>query len=89
VTAPERTLGRCRTCPSDFNIERWEALKRWRLGRARERGVPAYLVFTDATLMAIVERGPSTLEELEEIPGIGEAKIEAYGSAVIGIVNAT
>jgi hypothetical protein len=39
--------------------------------------------------MAIVERGPSTLEELEEIPGIGEAKIEAYGSAVIGIVNAT
>jgi DNA helicase-2/ATP-dependent DNA helicase PcrA len=89
VTAPERTLGRCRTCPSDFSIERWEALKRWRLGRAREREVPAYLVFTDATLMAIVERGPSTMEELQEIPGIGQAKIEAYGSSVLGIVNAT
>ena len=89
VTAPERTLGRCRTCPSDFSIERWEALNRWRLGQAKDREVPAYLVLTDATLMAIVERGPSTIEELEEIPGVGPAKIEAYGSAVLGILKVT
>jgi DNA helicase-2/ATP-dependent DNA helicase PcrA len=89
VTAPERTLGRCRTCPSAFNVEQWEALKRWRVARAKEREVPAYVVFTDATLLAIVERQPSTMEELEDIPGIGPSKLEAYGDAVLGILAAT
>ena len=87
VTAPERTLGRCRTCPSDFDIERWEALKRWRLSVAKDRGVPAYVVFTDATLMAIVERQPSTLEELQEIPGIGPAKLDAYGALLLELIG--
>ncbi len=86
VTAPERTMGRCRTCPSDFNLEQWEALKRWRVSRAKEREVPAYLVFTDATLMAIVERQPASLEDLSEIPGVGPAKLELYGSAVLSIL---
>ena len=79
-------MGRCRTCPSDFNLEQWEALKRWRVSRAKEREVPAYLVFTDATLMAIVERQPASLEDLSEIPGFGPAKLELYGSAVLSIL---
>ena len=86
VTGPERTLGRCRTCPSDFDVELWEALKRWRVQAAKERGVPAYIVFTDATLMAVVERRPSTLEELGEVPGIGPAKLEAYGDVLLELL---
>jgi DNA helicase-2/ATP-dependent DNA helicase PcrA len=87
VTAPERTLGRCRTCPSDFNMELWEALKRWRLATAKEREVPAYVVFTDATLMAIVEQQPATLEALADITGIGPTKLDAYGSALLSILD--
>ena len=86
VTGPERTLGRCRSCPSDFDVELWEALKRWRVQAAKERGVPAYIVFTDATLMAVVERRPSTLEELGEVPGIGPAKLEAYGDVLLELL---
>jgi DNA helicase-2/ATP-dependent DNA helicase PcrA len=89
VTAPERTLGRCRSCPSQFDPELWEVLKRWRAARAKEREVPAYIVFTDVTLMAIVERQPSTMDELEEIPGIGRSKLEDYGEALLGILAPT
>ncbi|CAB4746981.1 unannotated protein [freshwater metagenome] len=51
--------------------------------------MPAYIVFTDVTLMAIVERQPSTMDELEEIPGIGRSKLEAYGEALLGILAPT
>ena len=86
MTGPERTLGRCRSCPSDFDVELWESLKRWRVQAAKERGVPAYIVFTDATLMAVVERRPSSLEELGEVPGIGPAKLEAYGEVLLELL---
>ncbi len=88
VTAPERTLGRCRTCPADFDAELWEQLRRWRSGVARTREVPAYVVCTDATLMAIVERRPATLDALADIPGIGPAKLEAYGAAILAELQA-
>lgn len=83
VTGPERTLGRCRTCPVDFDVDTWERLKAWRKAVAADRAVPAYVVCTDATLMAIVERRPSGLAELADIPGIGPAKLEAYGDAIL------
>ena len=63
-----------------------EALKLWRVQAAKERGVPAYIVFTDATLMAVVERRPSSLEELGEVPGIGPAKLEAYGQVLLELL---
>ena len=83
VTGPERTLGRCRTCPVDFDVDTWERMKQWRKAAAADRAVPAYVVCTDATLMAIVERQPRTLEALADIPGIGPAKLEAYGTAIL------
>ncbi len=86
VTAPERTLGRCRTCPVDVSEAMVEGLKRWRLEQARERSVPAYVVFTDATLLAIAEQRPTTSDELARIPGIGPAKLEQYGSAVLALL---
>ena len=51
VTGPERTLGRCRGCPSDFDVEMWEALKRWRVQvgafstLVNDEAMPEYTVF--------------------------------------------
>src|SRR3712207_8090620 len=52
------------------------ALRRWRLERSRADGVPAYVVFHDRTLAAIVARRPATRAELAAIPGIGPAKLD-------------
>jgi len=87
VTAPERSLGRCRTCPSTYDPDQFEQLKRWRLREATEREVPAFVVFTDATLLAIVEQLPASLEQLAAIPGIGPAKLELYGPTLLELLG--
>ena len=56
-----------------------EALREWRRLEAARRAVPAFVVFHDRTLRALAAARPSTLEALREIPGIGPAKLEAYG----------
>jgi ATP-dependent DNA helicase RecQ len=58
-------------------------LKDWRLTEANTQGVPAYVIFHDATLAEIAARQPSSLEELAEIPGIGKRKLERYGEALL------
>ncbi|MDQ5974419.1 MAG: ATP-dependent helicase UvrD/PcrA [Actinomycetota bacterium] len=87
VSAEERTLGRCRTCPSDLNEPLLEALREWRLGESRERAVPAYVIFTDATLIAIAEQVPGDADALLEIPGLGPKKLDAYGDAVLALIS--
>ncbi len=63
-------------------------LKQWRLERAKADEVPAYVVFHNATLEAIAERGPRTLAELATVPGVGPAKLERYGSEVLAALEA-
>lgn len=87
VTATERTVGRCRVCPATYRDENFEQLRAWRLDRATTDGVPAYVIFTDATLIAICETQPSSLEELAGIPGIGPAKLAAFGDDVLSLVS--
>lgn len=87
VTAPERTLGRCRTCPSNVDLDLLDALKAWRSSEAVEREVPAYVVFTDATLTALAEQRPTDDAGLLDIPGIGAAKLEAFGSALLRVIG--
>jgi DNA helicase-2/ATP-dependent DNA helicase PcrA len=60
-----------------------QALKEWRLGRARADEVPAYVVFNDRTLAELVARTPRTLAELAAVPGIGPAKLERYGAELL------
>jgi len=60
-----------------------QALREWRLARARADDVPAYVVFNDRTLAELVERTPRTLAELSAVPGIGPAKLERYGSELL------
>ncbi|MCL3859420.1 DNA helicase RecQ [Actinotalea sp. K2] len=57
----------------------FERLRSWRAATAKEQGVPAYVVFHDATLREIATRVPTTLEELGTVTGVGVAKQERYG----------
>jgi len=66
----------------------FEALRTWRAATAREQGVPAYIVFGDATLRALAEHRPASVDALSGISGIGEKKRDAYGQAVLEVIAA-
>jgi DNA helicase-2/ATP-dependent DNA helicase PcrA len=80
-------LRRCETCPSDIDEELLGELKDWRLRMSKEMGVPAYVVFTDNTLIAIAETLPGDDAALVAIPGIGARKLEQYGPDVLELVR--
>jgi ATP-dependent DNA helicase RecQ len=62
------------------------ALRHWRREESARRGVPAYVVLHDRTLEALAAARPSSLRALSEIPGIGPAKLAAYGSALLSLL---
>ena len=61
------------------NADLFAALRALRLRIAEKRGVPAYMIFSDATLRAMCAMLPETSEQLLAVPGVGEAKLRAYG----------
>ena len=65
----------------------FEALRRTRMAVAKARGVPAYVVLHDATLLAIARMRPRTLDELGEVPGFGEAKLRQLGEVILRTVE--
>ena len=67
---------------------RFDALRAWRAGVAREHNLPAYVIFHDATLAAIAARAPDSLADLQGVSGIGVAKLEKYGEAVLVVCGA-
>ncbi|MGW3355806.1 DNA helicase RecQ [Streptomyces bungoensis] len=66
----------------------FEALRAWRAEQAREQGVPAYVIFHDATLREIVSRRPGSVRELGTVNGVGEKKLATYGEGVLQALNA-
>ena len=64
----------------------FERLRAWRRLQADEERVPPYVVFSNATLEAIARRRPSSLEALGNVSGIGPAKLERYGDAVLALL---
>ena len=64
----------------------FEALRAWRAEQAREQGVPAYVIFHDATLREIATVWPTSVGQLGEISGVGEKKLATYGEGVIGVL---
>ncbi len=66
----------------------FERLRRWRAEAARAAGVPAYVVFHDATLAAIAERRPVSAGDLAQVPGVGPAKLQRYGSELLTVLAA-
>ena len=61
----------------------FERLRAWRAGAAKEQGLPAYVIFHDATLREIATRMPASLDELGTIGGIGQTKLARYGEQVL------
>nr|WP_320776653.1 DNA helicase RecQ [Streptomyces sp. CRN 30] len=64
----------------------FEALRAWRAEQAREQGVPAYVIFHDATLREIATVRPTSVAELGGIGGVGEKKLATYGEGVLGVL---
>ena len=64
----------------------WQALRETRLRLAREQGVPPYVIFHDATLLAMISQRPQSLREFGTISGVGERKLEKYGEAFLAIL---
>ncbi|QUX30126.1 ATP-dependent DNA helicase UvrD2 [Nocardiopsis akebiae] len=84
--AAERKLGRCLDCPSSYDEALLERLRDWRRACAQEQKVPAYVIFTDATLQAVAEQEPGSLTQLAAVSGVGAVKLDRYGEAVLALV---
>jgi DNA helicase-2/ATP-dependent DNA helicase PcrA len=83
----DRKLGRCADCPSTMDEALLERLQEWRRSAAEAASVPAYVVFTDATLAALAERQPSDTAGLLAIAGIGSRKVAMYGEEVLELLR--
>ena len=87
LTGKAQKVGRCADCPASYDEALFERLREWRKSRAAEESVPAFVVFTDATLQLIAEHKPRTEQALLAVNGIGRAKLERYGDEVLGLVD--
>ncbi len=82
--APLPALGPRTAAAADTGLV--ERLRAWRLDRSREDGVPAYVVLHDATLHELAAVQPASLAELGAVHGLGPAKVERYGDALLALV---
>ncbi|UQN06078.1 DNA helicase RecQ [Deinococcus sp. QL22] len=71
--------------PADQPV--FDALRAWRLDKAREQSVPPYVIFHDATLTAIAQMRPSSLAALGSVTGVGGRKLDAYGDDVLAVIR--
>ena len=65
----------------------WDDLKQCRLDLAHQQKVPPYVIFHDSTLEAIVRQKPTTLQEMGQISGVGEVKLQRYGMAFLEVLE--
>ena len=86
--AAEIKLGRHVDCAADFDDELFDELKAWRLRTAQAQSVPAFVIFTDATLRALAERRPTDQRGLLQVQGIGATKAERHGTEVLELISA-
>lgn len=87
ATATERASGRCPDCPPTYDEATFERLRAWRLAVSRAASVPAFVVFTDATLEAIAEAEPTGQRDLSAISGVGPRKLSLYADQVLAVVG--
>jgi DNA helicase-2/ATP-dependent DNA helicase PcrA len=86
ASAAEKKTGRCGDCPASYDEALFERLRTWRLERAGEDKVPAFVVFTDATLQLIAEHRPRDEAGLRTISGVGPSKLAKYGAEVLEVL---
>jgi ATP-dependent DNA helicase RecQ len=92
-TAPKAVAKTRRTseAPANLNASQThllETLKAWRLETARTHRLPAYVILHDRVLVEIATMRPDSLSQLANVSGIGQAKIDRYGSAILACVRA-
>jgi ATP-dependent DNA helicase RecQ len=88
ATKRARSSGRAAQVELSAQVEPiFERLRAWRGATAKEQGVPAYVIFHDATLREIASRLPSNLDELSTISGVGENKLAKYGEGVLAALQ--
>lgn len=66
----------------------YDALRKWRNDRARRDGKPPYVIFTNNQMIALAQRRPTTKVALGEVPGVGEAKLAAFGDELVALLRA-
>jgi DNA helicase-2/ATP-dependent DNA helicase PcrA len=86
TSAVERKVGRCSSCPATYDEELFQRLREWRSAVAAQAGLPPYVVFTDATLVAIAETLPADDGALAALAGVGAAKLQKYGQDVLELL---
>jgi DNA helicase-2/ATP-dependent DNA helicase PcrA len=84
--AAERKIGRHLDCPATYNERTMAMLREWRRQEAADQKLPAYCVFTDATLIAIAEARPRSMPDLIKVQGLGRTKADKYGEHVLAII---
>jgi ATP-dependent DNA helicase RecQ len=72
---------------SEADAAVFDQLRAWRGAAAKEQGVPAYVIFHDATLRQIAAQAPSTLTELSTVNGVGDAKLAKYGQQILDLMG--
>ena len=87
---PERKRPSVKAAPTvpvpDREVAHFQRLRDWRTVQARERNVPAYVVFPDRALAEMAARLPATEADLLAVPGVGRAKLDAYGADLLGML---
>jgi ATP-dependent DNA helicase RecQ len=84
IAVPPRRTRKSRQRGADLPHDPlFEALREWRRDRAKEQGVPPYVVFHDSTLREVAARRPSSLSALSGIEGIGDTKLERHGESLL------
>jgi len=74
--------------PVDEDPRGHDALRKWRSDRARRDGKPPYVIFTNNQMIALAQRRPTTKVALGEVPGVGEAKLAAFGDELVALLRA-
>jgi DNA helicase-2/ATP-dependent DNA helicase PcrA len=78
---------RVRTAVPAEDAATFGRLRAWRKKQAEAQSVPAYVVFSDATLVAIADRAPATEAELAQVPGVGPTKLQRYAGPVLAVLG--
>ncbi len=83
ASRPKSAKASAATDLSPDALELFETLRAWRAGQAKEQGLPAYVIFHDATLREVAVRRPASLEDLGSVTGVGDSKLAKYGEQLL------
>jgi len=87
IKAEKPEKGRKSLLTADEDLELFNELKKLRLSFAREENMPPYIIFSDKTLIEMVNIKPETLDDMAEISGVGEHKLKKYGADFLKAIN--